>query len=78
MNITVLGAGLVGGPIALDLSKDYNVSLVDINQNQLNITKEKNEQIHTIAKDLSNKNTLIEIIKDADFVINAVPGFMGF
>ena len=35
--IIVLGAGLVGGPIAIDLSKelDFEISIADINENSL-------------------------------------------
>ena len=33
--IVVLGAGLVGGVMAKDLSKEHNVTSVDISQNNL-------------------------------------------
>ena len=34
MEILILGAGLVGSPMAIDLSKDkgYNVTVVDLNE----------------------------------------------
>ena len=34
-NIIVLGAGMVGSAIAIDLSKKHNVSLTDFNQDAL-------------------------------------------
>ena len=37
MNIIILGAGLVGGPMAIDLSKDerFQVTVADINKDAL-------------------------------------------
>ena len=40
-NIIVLGAGMVGSAMAIDLSKTHNVTLTDYNQNVLNKVKEK-------------------------------------
>ena len=76
--IVVLGAGLVGAPIAFDLAinKDFEISIVDINKN--NLQKFENSSINTFCKDLSNTETVKEIVADSDFVVSAVPGFMGF
>ena len=73
-NIIVLGAGLVGGVMAKDLAKNHNVTSVDISQD--NLTKLKG--IKTICSDISDKNTLQDLIKDFDLVIGADPGFMGY
>ena len=43
-NITVLGAGLVGGVIAKDLAKNHTVTSIDISQNNL----DKLNNINTI------------------------------
>ena len=45
MEIAVLGAGLVGGPMAIDLSKDqeFNVTIVDINEDTLHLRLPKKE-----------------------------------
>ena len=40
-NIIVLGAGMVGSAIAIDLSKKHNVTLTDLNQNVLEKVKLK-------------------------------------
>ena len=76
-NIIVLGAGLVGSAIAMDLSKNFNVTSVDLNpesfQNFLNYP-----QIKTIQADVSNVSTLGRLIADFDLVVGAVPGFMGY
>ena len=73
-NIIVLGAGLVGGVMAKDLSKQHNITSVDISQKNL----DKLNGIKTICTDISDKNTLQDLIKDVDLVVGAVPGFMGY
>jgi lysine 6-dehydrogenase len=73
-NIIVLGAGLVGGVMAKDLSKQHNVTSVDISQNNL----DKLAGINTICADVSDTLTLQNLIKGFDLVVGAVPGFMGY
>lgn len=79
MKILILGAGLIGGPMAIDLAKDseFNITLADINKDSLDKIGEKNK-ISTIQKDLSDSKSVKEIVKDFDIVLNAVPGFMGY
>lgn len=79
MKVIVLGCGLVGGPIASDLSKDkhFQVSVADINNDALNKLK-KATGITTIQTDLSSPGNVAELVKDYDIVLSAVPGFMGF
>lgn len=75
--IIVLGAGLVGSVIAIDLSGNYDVTSADINPKSFQ--KFQNYPgIKTIQTDLSNTEELKETVKDFDLVIGAVPGFMGF
>jgi len=73
-NIIVLGAGLVGGVMAIDLSKQHEVTSVDISQKNL----DKLTGIKTICADISDANTLQDLIKNFDLVVGAVPGFMGY
>ena len=73
-NIVVLGAGLVGGVMAKDLSKQHEVTSIDISQNKL----DKLNGIKTICSDISDAATLQDLIKDFDLVVGAVPGFMGY
>jgi lysine 6-dehydrogenase len=75
-NIVVLGAGRVGSAIALDLVKQHNVTSFDINNDLLNSLAQ--DGIKTKLFDLSNKNILLNEIKDFDLVVSAVPGFMGY
>jgi saccharopine dehydrogenase-like NADP-dependent oxidoreductase len=78
-NIIVLGCGLVGGPVAADLSKDndFNVTVADINAEALR-TLSLNHRVQTVTADLSNTDTVTKLVREYDYAINAVPGFMGF
>ena len=79
MKITILGAGLVGGPMARDLAsdKDVRVTTVDFSSQALDRLK-KFRRIKTVREDLSDTRNVKKVIRDADLVISAVPGFMGF
>ena len=79
MKTIVLGGGLVGAPIALDLAKDkdINVTVADISDGILKKFK-THTKIKTIKQDLSDRQGLKEMISCFDMVINAVPGFMGY
>ncbi|MDA3812810.1 MAG: saccharopine dehydrogenase NADP-binding domain-containing protein [Candidatus Cloacimonetes bacterium] len=76
-NLVVLGAGMVGRAIAIDLAKKHNVISADICEKSLS-KLEKFDNIETIKSDLSNKESFKKLIKDSDLVVSAVPGFMGF
>lgn len=80
MKIIVLGAGLVGAPMAMDLNTENNidVTVADLNSEALNSLKIKCPDISVIQKDLSNPHDVSELVSHYDFVVNAVPGFMGF
>lgn len=79
MKTIVLGGGLVGAPMALDLAedKDINVTVADISDDILKKFK-THTKIKTIKQDLSDRQGLKEMISRFDMVINAVPGFMGY
>ncbi|HRF17252.1 MAG TPA: saccharopine dehydrogenase NADP-binding domain-containing protein, partial [Chitinophagaceae bacterium] len=78
MKIAVLGAGMVGRAIALDLVKDFLVTSFDVNVANLALLKEKNERITTINTDLTAYEHYPEWLSVFDLVVTAVPGFMGF
>jgi len=75
--IVVLGAGMVGRAIAIDLAKKYNVISADISKKNLKKLAEINN-IETINVNLLEKENVKNIIKNCDLVVSAVPGFMGF
>lgn len=80
MKTIILGAGLVGGPMSLDLAQDpnLNVTVADINENALKSLAEQSSKLDTKVADLSQTQTVKSLVQDYDLVLNAVPGFMGF
>ena len=77
-NIIVLGAGMVGSTIAIDLSNKHKITLTDFNQEALNKAEQKCNDLTIQLLDVTDKNTLQETIKKFDLVVCAVPGFLGF
>lgn len=74
-HIVLLGAGLVGKAIALDLKNDYSVTVYDLNKENLFYLQKQGVQ--TQLQDLSDIKALKKAIENADLVIGALPGFMG-
>ena len=77
-NIIVLGGGMVGSAMALDLAKDHKVSLADIDADRLLKTTKKNPKIESIVLDVTNSKELKKSLLPFDLVVCAVPGFLGF
>ena len=75
MKIAVLGAGIVGKAMAIDLSTDFEVTSIDRDQDSLSFLSER-YNIKTKQADLSGP--LENLISDFDLIVGAVPGFMGF
>ena len=79
MKIIVFGAGLVGGPMARDLATDddFEITVADINRAALEKVA-TGTKIQTVVEDLSVPATVTKLVKDFDFVLNALPGFIGY
>ncbi|MCJ7680111.1 MAG: saccharopine dehydrogenase NADP-binding domain-containing protein [Candidatus Aminicenantes bacterium] len=79
-NIIVLGSGLVGAPMCIDLAResDFDVTAVDIDRASFKNLEERNPSIRTTQADLSEEETVRELVKPFDYVISAVPGHMGY
>jgi len=75
--IIILGAGMVGSAIAIDLSKNFDVTSADINQRALKVLSEKHK-IKTNQFDVSKSEVLKDILRNFDLVVCAVPGFLGY
>ena len=73
-----VGAGLVGKTMALDLSQDYELHLADIDLDLLNSIKNHDSSIHINQINVQNQNELSLWIAEADIVLLAVPGFLGY
>ena len=76
-NIVILGAGMVGKAIAIDLSKKYKVKSMDLDPDALYFLS-SNYSIETQFLDVTQEQNLSEAINNCDLVISAVPGFLGF
>ena len=73
-----VGAGLVGKTMALDLSQDYELYLADLDLDLLNSIKNHDSSIHINQINVQNQNELSLWIAEADIVLLAVPGFLGY
>jgi lysine 6-dehydrogenase len=78
MQIAILGAGMVGRAMAIDLAANYTVTSFDVSDHSLQLLTQKNNSVKTVKADLSNYSNYHALLKDFDFVISAVPGFMGY
>lgn len=78
MTIAVLGAGMVGQAIALDLAKNFSVTSFDLCSANLSALENKNAGIKTIAADLSDYSEYKNWFSSFDLIVTAVPGFMGY
>ena len=79
MQITILGSGLVGGAIAKDLARDqaWSVRAVDRSASALDSLL-NDDHIEVTCVDLSDEMALHSVISDADLVVSAVPGGIGY
>jgi saccharopine dehydrogenase-like NADP-dependent oxidoreductase len=75
--IIVLGAGMVGRAIAVDLAERHDVSSADVNEDALR-TLEEHPGIATTSLDVTDSKRLESALAGFDLVISAVPGSLGF
>jgi lysine 6-dehydrogenase len=78
MTIALLGAGMVGKAIALDLAKQYKVTAFDRDENSLESIKKENPDIEVVGTDLTMYAEYKNFLSTFDLVVTAVPGFMGY
>ncbi len=78
MTIAVLGAGMIGRAIALDLAKEHTVTAFDLDAQNLEQLKSRNAAIQTAGADLSLFAEYENWFSPFDIVVTAVPGFMGY
>ena len=77
-SVLILGGGLVGRPMALDLHErgGFSVTVADLSDAALH--KLQLDGISTIKADLSDTGSLHQFAGSFDLFINAVPGSFGF
>jgi len=73
--IVVLGAGLVGKAMAIDLSRNFDVTAVDLHESALKSLEDFG--IKTRQLDFTDLTLLASTVKPFDIVVGAVPGFLG-
>ena len=76
-NIIVLGSGMVGRAIAIDLSRNYPVTAVDINPVALDLLASY-PNINPLRFDLTQMDGIRSLVQGYNLVIGAVPGHLGF
>jgi saccharopine dehydrogenase-like NADP-dependent oxidoreductase len=78
--IVVLGGGLVGGPMALDLATEerFQVTVADIDEAALAQLKAREPRLATTRVDLSDPSEVTALAAEHGLALNAVPGFMGY
>ena len=69
--IIVLGAGMVGIAMAIDLSKKHHVTLTDLSISRLNHVSEKYKALSTLQVDVSD-TTKLQAILVVNLLISAV------
>jgi len=73
--IIVLGAGLVGNAMILDLNKDHDVTAVDTNAEKL--AELETAGVTSLKLDLSSGEAIKKVVNGFDLVVGSVPGYMG-
>lgn len=76
--IVVLGAGMVGSAIAIDLSKKHSVTLTDVDRQRLHEVQSRCPAITVSELNVRDAAALRATVAPADLVVCAVPGFLGF
>ena len=76
--IIVLGAGMVGSAMAIDVGKKHEVTLTDINLEVLKKVKTKCDSLSIRQLDVTDETELQKALNNHDLVICAVPGFLGY
>ena len=78
MKVAVLGSGMVGSAIAMDLASRHHVTAFDVNDENLELLKKRNPRIEIQQADLRNYDLYPQLLRDSDIVVTAVPGLMGY
>ena len=76
--IIVIGAGMVGSAMAIDLLQKHNVVLADLNAQRLNHLRSRYPALQVMPLDVQDLSALQKAVTPFDLVICAVPGFLGF
>lgn len=75
--VIVLGGGMVGSTIAVELSKQYDVTVVDLSDSALSKLR-RCFGINCVKTDVLDRKKLEQLISPFDLVIGAIPGEVGY
>ena len=78
MKVAVLGSGMVGSAIAMDLASRHHVTAFDVSNTNLELLKKRNPRIETLEADLRDYPSYPQLLSSFDILVTAVPGFMGY
>ena len=78
MKVAVLGAGMVGSAIAMDLASRHHVTAFDVSNVNLELLKKRNARVETQQADLRDYASYPILLAPFDILVTAVPGFMGY
>jgi saccharopine dehydrogenase-like NADP-dependent oxidoreductase len=76
LHVVVLGAGRVGGAMAKDLAPEFKVTVAD--RSEAALTRMREAGLTTLIADLGTPDGVKAAVAEADLVVGAMPGFMGF
>ncbi len=76
-HVLLLGSGLVGKTIAVDLATNHQVTVIDTSNANL-ASLPQNENIHPINQDATNIPNIEKYINNSDLIVGALPGHLGF
>lgn len=76
--VIVLGSGMVGSAMAIDLNKDHEVTVTDLSPEVLERVKRRDATLNTMVLDVCDTAAFNEALIPFDLVICAVPGFLGY
>ncbi len=78
MKIVVLGGGRVGNAIVRDLAAEEDFSVLVVDVDPVAVERLTEYGADGVVADLSDPKTVSQAVADADLVVSAVPGFMGY
>lgn len=76
--IVVLGGGLVGRVMALDLAREKDLQVTVGDRDERTLARLRAEGLGTIPLDLTDDAAVRRAIADADVVVGSAPGHMGY
>ena len=78
LRIVVLGGGRVGSAIVRDLAAEEDFSVFGVDLDPVRVERMTEFGADGLVADLSELSNVSKAVADADLVVGAVPGFMGY